>query len=418
MALDDLRAAAPFDSAGVVGAGTMGVGIALCLLQAGIRVTLTDAKAMSLAGAVEKITTTLSAMVAKGRIPQDEARSRLAKLQVAARFESLAQCDIVIEAVVEDMGVKLALFRQLDSVCKPGAVLATNTSTLDVGAIAAATQRPGDVVGLHFFSPAHVMKLLEIVTPPSTSAATIARSFRLARALGKHPVQCGVCDGFIGNRMLAGYFAMANHMVALCGSPREVDAALERFGMAMGPMRMNDMAGIDVGWAIRKRRSVETGRDCLLLADRLARAGRLGQKSGAGWYRYDDGSRTPIDDAPGLSPFIEEWRSDMGIQPRQVTPEEIVDACILALVNEGARILEEGIAQSTTDIDTVYLEGYGFPRRHGGPMSYAQRRGWRDSYACILRLSTEYPAQSELWQPAALLARWASDEAVLAQTTQ
>jgi 3-hydroxyacyl-CoA dehydrogenase len=319
------------------------------------------------------------------------------------RYEDLADADLIIEAVFEEIGVKEQVFTALDAVAKPGAILASNTSTLDVNAIAAFTRRPEDVVGLHFFSPANVMKLLEIVRGDKTSPEVLATSMDLAKRIGKKPVLSGVCDGFIGNRMLNSYRAAAEELLLQGASVAEIDQALEGFGLAMGPYRMGDLAGLDIGWAIRKRRQAERpDLDLSSVADRICEAGRFGQKTGAGWYRYEAGSRTPHED-PIVTKILSDYRAEKGISPRKFSPREIVERCVFALVNEGARILDEGIALRASDIDVVYLNGYGFPLHRGGPMHYAQQVGLFNVVRAIRRYASASEQAASFWQPASLL---------------
>jgi 3-hydroxyacyl-CoA dehydrogenase len=311
--------------------------------------------------------------------------------------------DIVIEAVYEDMAVKQDVFARLDAVMKRGAILATNTSTLDVDQIAAATSRPQDVIGTHFFSPANVMRLLEVVRGKKTAKDVLATVMQLAKRLKKVAVVSGVCDGFIGNRMLEQYVRQSLFLVDEGASPQQIDAALTRFGMAMGPFTMYDMAGMDIGYAIRQRRYVEKPHITYSrLADRVVELGRLGQKTAKGWYRYEPGSRTPLPD-PEIDALIHAYRAEIGIVPRPISDEEIVQRCVYALVNEGARILEEGIALRAGDIDVVYLNGYGFPVARGGPMFYAQTAGLSNVLATMQRFAGNRYADPAFWKPAPLL---------------
>jgi 3-hydroxyacyl-CoA dehydrogenase len=403
---------------GVVGAGLMGTGIALNFIAIGLPVVLVEAKDEALQRGLATLKKHDEDGLKKGRFTAEQVAQRAALVTASTDYAAFADCDLVIEAVFEDMAVKHSVFRQLDAVCKPGAILASNTSTLDVGEIAAATARPADVVGLHFFSPANIMKLLEIVrvkTPVPTAPDVLATALEVARQIGKKPVVSGVCDGFIGNRMLAGYFAQANQAVLEGAEPTAVDRAIEGFGLAMGPLRMNDLAGIDIGWASRKRRSAQQGRDMTLLADRIAESGRFGQKTGSGWYRYEAGSRTPQPE-PQTDAVIAAYRQAKGVTPRPVGAEEIVERCIYALVAEGARILQEGIAQRASDIDVVYTAGYGFPTWRGGPMCYAQEVGWAKVVARMADFAAQAQAAGDphaaaFWTPAPVLAQWAVDAA-------
>jgi len=315
----------------------------------------------------------------------------------------------VIEAVFEDMAIKQAVFRRLDEAAKPDAILATNTSTLDVNAIAAATMRPQDVVGMHFFSPANVMKLLEVVRGAATAPDVLTTVMQVAKRIGKTAVVSGVCDGFIGNRMVEQYLRQAMFLVDEGASPAQVDAALEKFGMAMGPFRMSDLAGNDVGWRIRQRRYVEKpALRYSRIADRLCEQGRFGQKTGAGWYRYAPGRRDALPD-PAVDAIIDAYRKEIGSTPRKIAADEIVDRCIFALVNEGARILEDGIAQRASDIDVVYLAGYGFPPWRGGPMLYADISGLYNVARRMQQFAALPGADAAFWTPAPLLARLAAE---------
>jgi 3-hydroxyacyl-CoA dehydrogenase len=309
----------------------------------------------------------------------------------------------VIEAVYEDMEVKRAVFRELDGLMKPGAILATNTSTLDVDAIAAVTRRPADVVGLHFFSPANVMRLLEVVRGRKTGREVLASVMSLARRLRKVAVVSGVCDGFIGNRMLEQYVRQSLFLVDEGASPAQIDAALTRFGMAMGPFAMYDMAGMDIGYAIRQRRYREQPHiRYSKIADLVVEAGRLGQKTGKGWYRYEAGSRAPLPD-PEIDALIASHRAALGIAPRAIGDEEIVERCLFALVNEGAHLLGEGIAQRASDIDVVYLTGYGFPATRGGPMFFAQNFGLARVLEVMRGFAANPHADAQFWTPAPAL---------------
>ncbi|WP_454691977.1 3-hydroxyacyl-CoA dehydrogenase NAD-binding domain-containing protein [Achromobacter aloeverae] len=399
---------------GVVGAGTMGGGISMNFLNAGIPVVLLEAEAAALERGVGIIRRNYENTMKKGRLTQAQVDERMGLLSTTLKYEDLADADLVIEAVFEDMDVKAKVFRALDAALKPGAILATNTSTLDVNAIAGFVQRPQDVVGLHFFSPANVMKLLEIVRADRTSDEVLATALSLAKAIGKQPVVSGVCDGFIGNRMLNGYRAAAEELLLYGASPAQIDRALENFGFAMGPYRMGDLAGLDIGWAIRKRRQAENpGQDFSSVADRICEAGRFGQKTGAGWYRYEAGNRTPLED-PAVTRILADFRQEKGISPRPFTPEEIVARCVYALVNEGARILEEGIALRASDIDVVYLNGYGFPAHRGGPMHYAQQVGLYNVVRAMHRYARLSDKAAAFWQPAPLLAKHAESGVPLA----
>ena len=393
--------------AAVVGAGTMGGGIAMCFANAGIPVTLLDTTQEALDRGLQRIRDNYAATVSKGRLAQSEMDQRMGLIRGTMNLGNIADADIVIEAVFERMDVKQDLFRKLDGVVKQGAILATNTSTLDVDRIAAATTRAPDVVGTHFFSPANVMRLLEVVRGKRTARDVLATTLKLGKRLKKVPVVSGVCDGFIGNRMLEKYGQQALFLLDEGASPQQVDGALQAWGMAMGPFAMYDMAGQDIGWEIRKRRYRERP-DFVYsrIADRLCELGRFGQKTGKGMYKYEPGSRKPIPD-PEVDTVIEQYRREIGVRPRQITDEEIVERCIYALVNEGARILDEGIALRASDIDMVYLTGYGFPPYRGGPMFYADTVGLPMVLAAIERFQKGY--QGAQWKPAPLLARLAKE---------
>jgi len=343
----------------------------------------------------------------KGTLTETTLSQRLALITPTLDFELLRDRDLVIEAVFENLDVKREVFGKLDAVARPGAILASNTSALNLNAIADFTQRPQDVIGLHFFSPANVMRLLEVVRGAKTAHDVLAGAMRLAKTIGKVAVVSGVCDGFIGNRMLARYRAAANDLVMAGALPQQIDAALQEFGMAMGPFRVGDLAGLDIGWASRKRRAAEfPDRDFSDVADELCEAGRFGQKTGAGWYRYEPGSRQPIPD-PQVTAIIEEYRRRKGVTVREVGAQEIVERCIYALINEGARIIEDGTAQRASDIDLVYLNGYGFPAYRGGPMFYADQTGLGDIARALRRIAAVPGTDTAFWTPAPLLVRLA-----------
>jgi 3-hydroxyacyl-CoA dehydrogenase len=397
-------------SAAVVGAGTMGGGIAMSFANAGIAVTLVDTTREALEKGLQKIRQNYAATVSKGRLAQSEMDQRMGLIRGSASLGDVANADIVIEAVFERMDVKQDLFRKLDAIVKQGAILATNTSTLDVDQIAAATGRATDVVGTHFFSPANVMRLLEVVRGKRTAKDVLATTMRLGKRLKKVAVVSGVCDGFIGNRMLEKYTQQAYFLLDEGASPAQVDGALQRWGMAMGPFTMYDMAGNDIGWEIRKRRYKERP-DFVYsrIGDRVCELGRFGQKTGKGFYRYEPAgganARKPIPD-PEVDALINSYRDEIGVKPRQISDEEIVERCVYALANEGARILEEGIALRASDIDMVYLTGYGFPPYRGGPMFYADSVGLQKVLEAIQKFQKGY--QGAQWQPAPLLVRLAN----------
>ncbi|MBL8512121.1 MAG: 3-hydroxyacyl-CoA dehydrogenase, partial [Betaproteobacteria bacterium] len=382
---------------------TMGSGIAINFLNAGIPVVILETKQEALDRGLASIRKIFEGQVQKGKLKPEKAQERLALLKGTLSYADLSQADLVIEAVFEEMGVKEAVFRQLDEVCKPGAILASNTSTLDLNRIAAFTKRPQDVVGAHFFSPANVMKLLEVVRGAKTAPDVMATMMKLAKKIKKTAVVSGVCDGFIGNRMVAQYVRESMLLLAEGASVQEVDGAMEKFGMAMGPFKMGDLAGNDIGWAIRKRYYAEhPDAPRMVIADRLCELGRFGQKTGAGWYRYEAGRREALPDS-AVDELVTAVRAEMGVTPRKISSEEIVQRCVLALVNEGAHILEEGIAQRASDIDIVYIYGYGFPPQRGGPMLYADSLGLF-SVARTMQRFAKLPGQpAGAWQVAPLL---------------
>jgi 3-hydroxyacyl-CoA dehydrogenase len=397
----------PIASVAVLGAGTMGSGIAMNFLNAGIPVTLLETGQAALDRGVATIRKNYDATVKKGRLTAAKVGERMALLRPTLSFDDLRTADLVIEAVFEEMGVKESVFAKLDQVAKPGAILATNTSTLDVDRIAAATKRPQDVLGMHFFSPANVMKLLEVVRGKATAKDVLATVMDVSKRIRKTAVVSGVCDGFIGNRMLRFYAWQANALVEEGASPAQIDRAMEQFGMAMGPFRVGDLAGNDISWAIRKRLyAASPNMKRIPVADKLCELGRFGQKTGAGWYRYEPGRRDALPD-PAVDAVIEQVRKELGTAPRKIADEEIVGRCVYALVNEGARILEEGIAARASDIDMVYLTGYGFPAHRGGPMLHADTVG----LATVARTMKRFCATTgdPFWEPAALLTRLAAE---------
>ena len=397
----------PIRKAAVIGAGTMGGGIAMCFANAGIPVVLVDTTQENVDRGVARIKANYAATVEKGRLAQSDMDKRMGLIHPSVNLGKAADADIVVEAVFERMDVKEDMFRKLDGIVQQGAVLATNTSTLDVDRIAAATTRPQDVIGTHFFSPANVMRLLEVVRGRKTAPDVLATTMKLGKALKKVPVVSGVCDGFIGNRMLEKYVQQSLFLIEEGATPAQVDAALARWGMAMGPFTMYDMAGNDIGWEIRKRRAQERP-DMVYskFADRICEKGWFGQKSGRGWYRYEKGSRKPIPDAE-VEQLLNSYRKEIGVTPRKIPDDEIVERCIYALVNEGARILEEGIALRASDIDMVYLTGYGFPPYRGGPMFYADEVGLDKVLRSIQSFQKAY--QGSQWQPAPLLVKLAQE---------
>jgi 3-hydroxyacyl-CoA dehydrogenase len=391
------------DSAGVIGCGTMGGGIAMCFANAGIPVTVVESDPSALERGLGKIRGLYESSLGKGRISKEEFEERMGRISTTTDFSRLSPADIVVEAVFEEMAVKKSVFEKLDSIGKEGAILATNTSTLDVNEIARSTSRPASVIGTHFFSPANVMKLLECVRGAETSKETIASVFALAKKLDKVAVLVGVCDGFVGNRMLYAYRRQADFLLEDGALPHEVDSALVEFGLPMGPYAMADLAGLDIGWAVRKRQEATRPKHLRYstIPDRICELGRFGQKTGAGFYRYEKGSRTPVPD-PAIAALIEGVSRELGIVRRPFGKDEIVERCIYALVNEGAKILEEGIALRASDVDLVWIHGYGFPRYRGGPMFYADTIGVKEVYDAVARLHRE---QGEWMRPAPLLER-------------
>jgi 3-hydroxyacyl-CoA dehydrogenase len=390
-------APAPIRSAGVVGAGTMGGGIAMCFANAGIGVAVLESSAAALEKGLAAIRRNYDASVARGSLSAERAAAALALIRGVSDYQTLGGADIVIEAVFEELQVKQEVFARLDSVAAPHAILATNTSTLDIDAIAASTARPAQVVGTHFFSPAHVMRLLENVRGRATSAHTIATVMELGKQLGKVPVLAGNCDGFIGNRMLMYYGAEAEYLLEQGATPEQIDRVMEEFGFAMGPLAVRDLAGNDVGWRIRKARRLPADERWSPILERLVAAGRLGQKSGRGYYRYEGRTRIPD---PQVIELIEGVSRELGIRRRSIPDEEILASLLHPLVNEGARILEEGIALRAGDIDLVYVHGYGFPAWRGGPMYWGERAGIARVVDTMRRLSARNGAR---WRPARLL---------------
>jgi 3-hydroxyacyl-CoA dehydrogenase len=394
-------------SVAVIGAGTMGGGIAMNFANAGIPVTILETKQEALDKGLATIRKNYENTVKKGKLTLEKCEQRMALVKGSLSYEDIARADIVIEAVFEDMGVKETVFRQLDATMKPGAILASNTSTLDLDKIAGFTTRPQDVIGLHFFSPANVMKLLEIVRGRQTGKDVLATALALSKKLKKTGVVSGVCDGFIGNRMVEQYIRQAGFLLDEGALPQQVDRAIEKFGFAMGPFRMGDLAGNDIGWYIRKRRYVEMPEVAYSkTADLLCEQGRFGQKTGAGWYDYQAGDRN-AHPSQAVNDMIVQHSKDLGIERREISDEEIVERLVYSLVNEGAKILEEGIALRASDIDMVYLSGYGFPLYRGGPMFYADTVGLARVREAIERYARGY--HGEAWAPAALLQRLAAE---------
>ncbi|SAL65610.1 fatty acid degradation protein [Caballeronia terrestris] len=383
---------------GVIGAGMMGGGIAMNFVNAGLPVTLLETKQDALERGVATIRKNFEAQAKKGKLTTEKVEERMALLKPTLSYDDLAEADLIIEAVFEELGVKEHVFRKLDEVAKPGAILASNTSTLDLNAIAAFTKRPEDVVGMHFFSPANVMKLLEVVRGEKTAKDVLATVMQVAKQIKKTAVVSGVCDGFIGNRMIEQYVRQALFMLDEGALPAQIDRAIEKFGFAMGPFRMSDLAGNDIGWAIRKRRYQEQPElHYSRIADRLCEAGRFGQKTGGGWYDYQAGERNALP-SKLVDDMIVAHSKELGIGRRKISDDEIVERLVFSLVNEGAKILDEGIASKASDIDMVYLTGYGFPLYRGGPMLYADTVGLYN----VERAMRKYAARpnGDAWAPA------------------
>ncbi|NQV82655.1 MAG: enoyl-CoA hydratase/isomerase family protein [Rhodospirillales bacterium] len=393
------------ETAAVIGCGTMGTGIAMVFAEAGIPVRILDKDSGVLDKGLQRIQQTFAGAVQKGKITEAEKDTRWAMVSGTADMDDLKDADIVIEAAFEDMAVKREIFAALDAVCKSGAILATNTSTLDVDEIAAATNRADRVIGTHFFSPANIMRLMENVRGAKTSPSTIATVMALARRLGKAGVLVGNCDGFVGNRMYHHYTRQASFLLEEGALPGQVDTAIYDFGFAMGPFAVGDVAGLDVSWRIRQRRAETRPPDerYSAIADRLCELGRFGQKTGAGWYRYDNGSRTPIAD-PVVEDVIRSVSEELGFQRRDIGDDEILQRCLYTLVNEGAKILDEGMALRASDIDVIWTSGYGFPKHRGGPMFYADRVGLKTVYDALCCLADIH---GDLFAPAGLLEKLA-----------
>ena len=390
----------PIKTAGVVGAGTMGGGISMVLANAGIPVLVKEADQATLDRGMANIQKNYANSVKRGRFTEQFVEERLKLIQPTLSLDGFASVDLVIEAVFEGMALKKEVFAQLDKICKPGAILASNTSTLNIDEIASATSRPPFVIGTHFFSPANVMRLLEIVRGKATSKEVIATCMQLSKKLGKVGVLVGNCRGFVGNRMFHPYMRESVFLLEEGATVEEVDSALYDFGLAMGPLAVGDLAGLDVGWRIRKehRHLEKPGIRQPFAGDRLCEMGRFGQKNGAGWYKYDENRRAVPD--PEVTALVRKWAAEAKIPQRQISREEIVDRCLYALVNEGARILEEGYALRSGDIDIIYINGYGFPAHRGGPMWYADTVDLKNVYSRVLEF---HKLHGELWEPAPLL---------------
>ncbi|HMK87032.1 MAG TPA: 3-hydroxyacyl-CoA dehydrogenase NAD-binding domain-containing protein [Steroidobacteraceae bacterium] len=402
----------PVRSVAVIGAGTMGGGIAMNFANAAVPVTVLEMSQAALDKGLGVVKKNYESTLKKGRLTQAEFDKRLSLIRGTLSYDELSGADLIIEAVFEDMGVKKQVFETLDRKAKPGAILASNTSTLDLNRIAAVTHRAQDVVGLHFFSPANVTKLLEIVRGAKTAKDVLATSMSIAKQIKKIGVVAGVCEGFIGNRMLHAYFRQMNFLLDVGALPQQIDKALENFGFAMGPFRVSDLAGNDIGWAIRKRLYVEhPSLKHSTIPDRICELGRFGQKTGAGWYDYKPGERNAIP-SELVTRIILEESARLGLTRRPVSDEEIVERALYSLINEGARILEEGIALRSSDIDIVYIAGYGFPDYRGGPMFYADTVGLDNILRAIRRFAHGY--QPDAWQPAPLLVKLASESSSFA----
>ena len=382
----------------------MGGGIAMNFVNAGIPVTILETKQEFLDKGLEIIKGNYARTVSKGRLSEEDMEKRMASITMTLKYEDFADVDMVIEAVFEEMDIKKEVFAKLNDVCKPEAILATNTSTLDVDEIASATDRPEKVVGTHFFSPANVMKLLEVVRGAKTSKETLATTMAVTKAIRKVGVVVGVCDGFVGNRMIHGYGREATFLLEEGALPHQVDKAIYDFGMAMGPIAMGDMAGLDVGWRIRKRQGRPEGKRYSAIADKICEMGRYGQKTGSGYYQYEKGNRNPLPD-PQIEELIVNESKRLGFERREIGGAETGERCIYALINEGAFILEEGIAQRASDIDVIYIYGYGFPVYHGGPMMYGDIVGLDKVYARICEF--DEAAEDDRWKPAPLLKKLA-----------
>lgn len=403
--LDALEKPEPVRAVALIGSGTMGTGIALAVAQAGLPVTVIDTTEAALDRSRAIVASTIARAVERGRLTAEAGAAQEGRIRFSADMADVRGADLVIEAVFEDMGVKKTVFEALDRLADPGTLLASNTSTLDVDQIAAFTRRPQDVIGTHFFSPANIMRLLEVVRGAQTSPATLARAMGFARQIRKVGVVAGVCDGFIGNRMFEEYLRQAYFLLEEGALPQQVDAAMEAFGMAMGPLRTMDLAGQDIGWSIRKRRAVEQpDRPYSRIPDLICEMGRFGQKTGAGYYLYGKGGKGEVD--PAIDALVVEESKRLGFTRRAISDDEIVERCVFALVNEGARILEDKIAYRPLDIDTVWVCGYGFPRFRGGPMFYADRVGLPRVLERISAFAGGY--QGWAWETAPLLRRVAS----------
>jgi len=390
----------PVDNVAIVGAGTMGGGIAMVFANAGIPVLLKESDQPALDRGLANIHKNYASSVKRGRFTQQFVDERLKLIRPTLQYEGFEKADMVVEAVFEGMALKKEIFAELDRVCKADAILASNTSTLDIDEIASSTSRPGFIIGTHFFSPANVMRLLEVVRGKKTSKPVIATCMQLSKKIGKIGVLVGNCRGFVGNRMFGPYVRESVFLVEEGVSVEAVDRALSEFGMAMGPLAVGDLAGLDVGWRVRKeyRHLEKPGVRRAIAGDRLCEMGRYGQKTGAGWYKYDENRRAIPD--PDVAALVRQWAAEAGIPQRKIHADEIVDRCVYALVNEGARILEEGYALRAVDIDIIYLNGYGFPAYRGGPMWFADAVGLPRVYDRVCEFHRQH---GQIWEPAPLL---------------
>lgn len=395
------------NAAAVIGGGTMGVGIAMCFANAGIPVQILEISEDARDKAIQRARDTYGMSLKRGSLTEAALEKRMALISGVTDYADLAQADVVVEAVFEEMGVKQKVFEALDANCKPGAILASNTSSLDLNQIAQFTKRPEDVVGLHFFSPANVMRLLEVVRGEKTSDEVLATAMAIGKKLKKVAVPVGVCDGFVGNRMVFQYGRESEFLLEEGATPEQVDGVLRKFGLAMGPFAMRDLSGLDIGLAIRTRQRQTLPAEFKLptILDKMAAAGMLGQKTGKGFYVYEKGSRTPLPN-PELPAILEAASKEQGIERRELSDEYIIERTIYALINEGAKILEEGIAQRASDIDVIYINGYGFPAHQGGPMFYADAVGLDRVYARICEFHEQLGAW---WKPAPLLEKLAKE---------
>ena len=403
----------PVDSVAIIGAGTMGGGIAMCFANVGIPVKLLEVSEDALERGLGIVRKNYAITVSKGKMSEADMEKRIALINGTTSYDDLSDVDLVIEAVFENLDLKKEIFAKLDSVCKPGAILATNTSYQDVNAIASATSRPQDVLGMHFFSPANVMKLLENVRGDQTADDVVATAMAIGKKIGKVCALSGVCYGFIGNRMLGGYGREAQMLLLDGCTPSQVDGALERFGMAMGPLAMGDLAGLDVGYKARQARTdLPDDPRLYRMGTVLVEMERFGQKTGSGFYKYDPQTRARLDD-PEVEAMIKKEAAALGVEQREISDDEILARCLYPLINEGAKILEEGIAQRASDIDVVYVFGYAFPVAKGGPMFYADQVGLKNVYDKICEFRERYG--DDYWAPAPLLEKLAAEGSTFAE---